>query len=234
MATIGPCRLGTCYLGLELRLCLVGMPHSTVPQGVVSTRISLLFPASLCHDTVHSWYLWLPSVWQPADIPSPCPSSFTAHNSFHLQTISISHLYWHPWPHWICLTNKSAIEHGQHTTEAYLLLTCPTAKSMSRKLHAILMCPVFLFSGLTLIFWLTVQQWCEAFLYVSLVWRGSLSTLWLLCSSKPVKRQPWPCSWPSISWGNRYWVLGQLHLVKAIVCLHTLAILFRNVIWFAW
>ena len=30
-----------------------------------------------------------------------------------------------------------------------------------------LMCPVFLFLGVTLIFWLSVQQWCEAFLYVS-------------------------------------------------------------------
>ena len=38
----------------ELRLCLVRMLHSAVPQGVVSTCISILFPASLCHDTVRS------------------------------------------------------------------------------------------------------------------------------------------------------------------------------------
>ena len=106
-------------------------------------------------------------MWEPTDIPSPCPSSFTAHNGFHRQTVSTSHLYQHPWLHWICLTHKSAPWHGQLTTKAYPLPTYPTAKSMSRKLHPILMCPVFLFLGVTLIFWLSVQQWCEAFLYVS-------------------------------------------------------------------
>ena len=54
MATTRPCHLETCYLGPELRLCLVRVPHSAVPQGVVSTSISLLFPASPCHDTVRS------------------------------------------------------------------------------------------------------------------------------------------------------------------------------------
>ena len=65
-----------------------------------------------------------------------------------------------------------------HKGISYPLPTCPTTKSMSRKSHPILMCPVFLFLGVTLILWLSVQQWCEAFLYVFLVWFGhSMKTL---------------------------------------------------------
>ena len=129
-------------------------------------------------------------MWEPTDIPSPCPSSFTAHNGFHRQTVSTSHLYQHPWLHWICLTHKSAPWHGQLTTKAYPLPTYPTAKSMSRKLHPILMCPVFLFLGVTLIFWLSVQQWCEAFFVrfpsVDSRFGHSMKT----CPSKSVTRQP--------------------------------------------
>ena len=53
MATTGSCRLGACYLGLELRLCLVRMPHSAVPQGVVSTRISALSCSVSAYE--HKW-----------------------------------------------------------------------------------------------------------------------------------------------------------------------------------